>query len=425
MNFALFLLLSVVQGCNFNFGPVSKELSNQMSITKSRYLTVERTRQPVRRIGAPFEESSGQDITDPCVIQPALKKHRNVPRPRQQANPSECITHCTPNLTGEDNVSVSSNIPAGNTLKRSHDELVPSPSPDYIVNPRSFISFFNKELDEYNFHDSTLRYQVANVISLIYYNDLQRFNENESVFRSVFGYDCSKLERNGIPMVSYYIIYFGAGNFMDYFNSLEKSQMEWDNLLTAYLNLIETKNPKFFVKIIKLSDNLPERHLVPIGEAIKSKFPQFPHCLEDEILKELALKIALTGPVKDKIAFFINYMKILCHMPINQLSHLKFKRLLSLPVDAAGFFKSFDEDLKFLLAKIAVLHEDVDALTKIITLDSNVLMDRKGLDLFNLVVQKNKKKMIPLFVILLINTEGQQSWLTWLKLTDQYTIRYN
>ena len=181
-------------------------------------------------------------------------------------------------------------------------------------------------------------------------------------------------------------------------------------LNNAFSNLIETKPFPVIFDIMRSSHGISEPNQRLIYDAVLSKHPrlhpfdylifELPHInanvdfatfiyqarSETEKLVQIGMLLSSNELIEDKV-----------------LAHFGFRRFLQIPSDFPLFFQQLSNGSKFMLAKIAILHENIDILIRMIELDGRVALLTDFLKvktLFDVIIHYRKFKFIPLFLSL-------------------------
>ena len=267
-------------------------------------------------------------------------------------------------------------------------------------------NFLANEVMTYKFNKNMHERRVAirMMITHIANNDLEGYGRDQGVFKHLFSHNFNRIKKSGVPFFNFYVIYFGATNFKHLLTKFAPCEFGLMRLRAAFVNLIEKNSLHVISYIMAECFFFPEEDQKYLSEKILAKFPEFTffECLifelphnNDNVRTAYNIQFAKFEPSKLNIVRNILVNNIERRINDRALLHFGYKRLLQV-LDYPDFFTSLWPDCKFLLARIAIVHGNLDALIRITELDGSlILANFDGSNLFDVIVSNRKLVFMP------------------------------
>jgi hypothetical protein len=291
-----------------------------------------------------------------------------------------------------------------NTLSESlNNERVPKRAREESPIDLETENYITSEVKMAQFRKPEKKAAYRTVIELIAQNDYEGFHHHEPVFKAAFNnrdyLNCDKRYR-----MFYYIIRFGATNFLRSFLYLKVSREfnEYSNMEEAFDHLIKTKT--FNVAIIFIfSFHLRDSVTKTISASMKARYPSLhfldlavfecDHLVSPMIIKDFYKSIHIKNE-QEKLIHFTNCLKKNSAALLKK-SHYSHARYVEAFFKYSEYFLSVDIDIRILFAKFAILNRRMDFVTKIIALHPAILTSVK---LFTFASRCQFAKAIELFM---------------------------
>lgn len=293
-------------------------------------------------------------------------------------------------------------VPAANVLlnrepatKRSRIESdgIDESTRRYISNEGQVTSF--KKLEK--------RIALQKAIEFIALNDYVGYAAYEPEFEAVFGHKYHLFKRgpNRADYMMHYIIRFGATNFLKCYAFTSRTSDNNSKIEEAFEHLIATKPIEVVLKFIVAKKHLGvESVRKAVSNAVKKRYPDL-HFLdyivfESNVYYEYALKIFEAESEEEKFARFTDFLKAMGN-EVNQIIYCS-ARLLEIPFRYQEYFMGLDLNKRLFFAKAAIIYENIEALSKIFEIDSDLAVDTSENTLFAYAVAKQNANIIRFFM---------------------------
>ena len=269
-------------------------------------------------------------------------------------------------------------------------------------------AYINTERFSYNSPVFEFREQVGKLLNLLAKNNYSGYLICRTTIANSLGEKFEHLIKFGINYLPYYIIHFGATNFLHLLD-LFKINLETMNLFLPYVNMIYSKPYPVMTQIMKVSHWIPEKTQKIFCDSIRIKYPSLhplnyfffesTHLGSDSV--ELTHKILMGKNNNEKLHHLQQFLELNSKLRNEHLTHFCFLMLSSIPISYQEFFMNLPIELKFFLAKIAVIQGDIVALVQISELVPELLVyHENGKTLLDLVVKCRKICLLNLFLTL-------------------------
>jgi hypothetical protein len=270
--------------------------------------------------------------------------------------------------------------------KRTREET------DNAVLDREIRDFIDDEVRSYRYRKAEKYVVLRKVIELIARNNYEEFEAYEPDFVAEFKckYQSFKKGAHNADYMIHYIIRFGATNFLQSLLYCKKNSEfnEYSNIAAAFDHLIRTKPFEVAMEFIRAKYHMNcESVTKSISAAMEARYPNL-HFLDFVVFEIDYSRIFLiksseyfiimqTRNEEEKLkhftSFLMNFSNNLFYARYGRAHH-SYTRYLKTFFKYSEYFMSLKIDIRVIFAKLAILNEDLDSLSKIIEMDPKIIL---------------------------------------------------
>jgi hypothetical protein len=244
--------------------------------------------------------------------------------------------------------------------------------------------YIHSELAVYKFKSIQHIAQLRTCLSLIASNDFDGFMKNENQFESVFRHKPHLLRRQKSYYLAHYIIRFGATEFLDYLATRcpAFSLSLRGDMYAALIHLVQTKPLKTVICMLSGKRSFSIKHLEALSASVRRKYDHL-HYLDNIYFEyrerscsglTLAMNILNSSDTSEKHQHLCSLLAFEKYNPGHVNESLLHKRLLLIPKHNPELFASLDIDLKYFLARRAVILNKIDVFEVMLELEPALLL---------------------------------------------------
>jgi hypothetical protein len=294
--------------------------------------------------------------------------------------------------------------------KRTREET------DNAVLDREIRDFIDDEVRSYRYRKAEKYVVLRKAIELIARNNYEEFEAYEPDFVAEFKrkYQSFKKGAHNADYMIHYIIRFGATNFLQSPLYCKKNSElnEYSNIEAAFDHLIRTKPFEVAMKFIRAMLHMHRESVTKsISAAMEARYPNL-HFLDfvvfeidhSKIFRVKASEsfiIMETGNEEEKLKHFsIFLIKLSNDLFFGGIgrAHHSFIRYLKAFFKYSEYFMSLKIDIRVIFAKLAILNEDLDSLSKIIDMDPKIILYNQSDSLFAFAARSQCSKTFQFFM---------------------------
>jgi hypothetical protein len=286
------------------------------------------------------------------------------------------------------------------------DAVLDRETRDYIVD----------EVRSYRYRKAEKYVVLRKVIELIARNNYEEFEAYEPDFVAEFKckYQSFKKGAHNADYMIHYIIRFGATNFLQspLYCKRNRELNEYSNIAAAFDHLIRTKPFKVAMEFIRAKYHINcESVTKSISAAMEARYPnlhfldfvvfEIDHSRIFRIKASESFIIMETGNEEEKLKHFsIFLIKLSNDLFFGGIgrAHHSFIRYLKAFFKYSEYFMSLKIDIRVIFAKLAILNEDLDSLSKIIEMDPKIILYNQSDSLFAFAARSQCSKTFQFFM---------------------------
>jgi hypothetical protein len=276
--------------------------------------------------------------------------------------------------------------------------------------------FIDAEVRSYRYRKAEKYVVLRKAIELIARNNYEEFEAYEPDFSAEFKckYQSFKKGAHNADYMIHYIIRFGATNFLQSPLYCKKNSElnEYSNIEAAFDHLIRTKPFEVAMKFIRAMLHMHRESVTKsISAAMEARYPNL-HFLDfvvfeidhSKIFRVKASEsfiIMETGNEEEKLKHFsIFLIKLSNDLFFGGIgrAHHSFIRYLKAFFKYSEYFMSLKIDIRVIFAKLAILNEDLDSLSKIIDMDPKIILYNQSDSLFAFAARSQCSKTFQFFM---------------------------
>jgi hypothetical protein len=275
--------------------------------------------------------------------------------------------------------------------------------------------FIDDEVRSYRYRKAEKYVVLRKAIELIARNNYEEFEAYEPDFVSEFKckYQSFKKGAHNADWV-HYIIRFGATNFLQSPLYCKKNSElnEYSNIAAAFDHLIRTKPFEVAMEFIRAKYHMNcESVTKSISAAMEARYPNL-HFLDFVVFEIDYSRIFLiksseyfiimqTRNEEEKLkhftSFLMNFSNNLFYARYGRAHH-SYTRYLKTFFKYSEYFMSLKIDIRVIFAKLAILNEDLDSLSKIIEMDPQIILYNQFDSLFAFAARSQCSKTFQFFM---------------------------
>jgi hypothetical protein len=276
--------------------------------------------------------------------------------------------------------------------------------------------FIDAEVRSYRYRKAEKYVVLRKAIELIARNNYEEFEAYEPDFVAEFKckYQSFKKGAHNADCMIHYIIRFGATKFLQSPLYCKKNSElnEYSNIEAAFDHLIRTKPFEVAMKFIRAMLHMHRESVTKsISAVMEARYPNL-HFL-DFVVFEIdysrifrikaseSFIIMETGNEEDKLKYFTNFViKLSNDIFFGGLgrAHHSYTRYLKAFFKYSEYFMSLKIDIRVIFAKLAILNEDLDSLSKIIEMDPKIILYNQSDSLFAFAARSRCSKTFQFFM---------------------------